>query len=132
MNDLPNGWTSAKLGDLCDPSQYGHTAKAGKSGNIHFLRTTDITSGPIDWNSVPFCDVDQGTLEKYLLRDGDVVISRAGSVGFSCMIRQQKPSVFASYLIRFRPNINADYFKYFLLTPTYWNAIGEQSLGILQ
>ena len=58
------------------------------------------------------------------------MISRAGSVGFSCLIRLPKPSVFASYLIRFRPNINADYFKYFLLTPTYWNAIGEQSLGI--
>jgi len=130
VSDLPQGWQSAKLGDLCEPSQYGYTAKAGSSGNIHFLRTTDITSGPIDWKSVPFCNVDNETREKYLLHDGDVVISRAGSVGFSCLIRQPRPSVFASYLIRFRPRINADYFKYFLLTPNYWSAIGEQSLGI--
>ena len=130
MSQLPQGWQSARLGDLCESSQYGYTAKAGASGNIHFLRTTDITSGSIDWDSVPFCDVDDETREKYLLRDGDVVISRAGSVGYSCLIRQPRPSVFASYLIRFRPRINADYFKYFLLTPNYWNAIGEQSLGI--
>lgn len=130
MSELPNGWESARFGDLCEPSQYGYTAKAGQSGNIHFLRTTDITSGPIDWGSVPFCDVNEETRAKYILHDGDVVISRAGSVGFSCLIRQPRPSVFASYLIRFRPRINADYFKYFLLTPNYWNAIGEQSLGI--
>jgi len=130
VSDLPKGWESARLGDVCEPSQYGYTAKAGQSGNIHFLRTTDITSGPIDWDSVPFCDIDNETREKYLLHDGDVVISRAGSIGFSCLIRQPRPSVFASYLIRFRPIINADYFKYFLLTPNYWNAISEQSLGI--
>ncbi len=130
MSELPKGWDSVRLGDVCEPSQYGYTAKAGASGNIHFLRTTDITSGPIHWDSVPFCNVDDETRDKYLLLDGDVVISRAGSVGFSCLIRQPRPSVFASYLIRFRPLINADYFKHFLLTPNYWNAIGEQSLGI--
>lgn len=130
MSDLPQGWQLIRLGDVCEPSQYGYTAKAGPSGNIRFLRTTDITSGPIDWDSVPFCTVDDETREKYLLHDGDVVISRAGSVGYSCLIREPQPSVFASYLIRFRPKINADYFKYFLLTPNYWSAIGEQSLGI--
>ena len=130
MSETPQGWQVIRLGDVCEPSQYGYTAKAGPSGNIRFLRTTDITSGPIDWDSVPFCTVDDETREKYLLHDGDVVISRAGSVGYSCLIRQPQPSVFASYLIRFRPKINADYFKYFLLTPNYWNAIGEQSLGI--
>ena len=130
MNGLPNSWQSAKLGDVCEPSQYGYTAKAGSSGNLHFLRTTDITAGHINWDSVPFCIADDESSIKYLLHDGDVVISRAGSVGFSCLIRQPRPSVFASYLIRFRPLINADYFKYFLLTPDYWNAIGERSLGI--
>jgi len=120
----------ARLGDLCEPSQYGYTAKAGASGNIHFLRTTDITSGPIDWGAVPYCNVDDETRAKYLLVDGDLVISRAGSVGFSCLIQQPPPSVFASYLIRFRPLIDAVYFKNFLLTPAYWEAIGQQSLGI--
>lgn len=130
MSGLPNGWAQSSLGEICEPSQYGYTAKAGASGNIHFLRTTDITSGSIDWDTVPYCDVDDDTREKYLLRDGDVVISRAGSVGYSFLIRQPRPAVFASYLIRFRPTINADYFRYFLQTPDYWKSISEQSLGI--
>jgi type I restriction enzyme S subunit len=130
VTKLPKGWTIAKLGDVCEPSQYGYTAKASSSGNIHFLRTTDITSGEIDWETVPFCTVNEQVRRKYVLNDGDVVISRAGSVGYSYLIRQPRPAVFASYLIRFKPLINANYFKWYLQTPAYWNAISEESLGI--
>lgn len=130
MSELPNGWSDSSIGEICEPSQYGHTAKASSSGNIHFLRTTDITSGQINWDTVPYCDIDDNTTKKYLLHDGDVVISRAGSVGYSHLIRQPRSAVFASYLIRFRPCINAEYFSYFLQTPAYWNSISEQSLGI--
>lgn len=130
MSGLPKGWCWTKLGEVCEPSQYGYTAKASAVGNIHFLRTTDITSGPIDWESVPFCTVDDEVKAKYLLRDGDVVISRAGSVGYSYLMRQPHPAVFASYLIRFRPLIEAEYFKWYLQTPAYWRAISEESLGI--
>jgi len=97
---------------------------------MHFLRTTDITSGLIDWSTVPWCFVPEADIEKYRLHNGDVVISRAGSVGFSCLIYAPQRSVFASYLIRFRPVIDAKYFSYFLHTPAYWEAIGAQSLGI--
>ena len=128
--NLPHGWDTSKIGDVCESSQYGYTARASASGRIHFLRTTDITSGLIDWNSVPFCDVPEAEEEKYLLKDGDVVISRAGSVGFSYLLSSPKPAIFASYLIRFRPLINPKFFGYFLKTQDYWNAIGERSLGI--
>ena len=128
--DLPLGWTIATIGDVCESSQYGYTAKASAVGNIHYLRTTDITPGYINWKTVPFCDLPSEDIDRYLLCDGDVVISRAGSIGYSLLIKNPKRSVFASYLIRFRPKINADFFNYFLHTPAYWNAIGEGSLGI--
>ena len=65
------------------------------------------------------------------MKDGDVVISRAGSVGFSCLIRGPKQAVFASYLIRFRPVIIDELFlSYFLKSPAYWLAISESKLGI--
>lgn len=68
--------------------------------------------------------------DKYLLADGDVVISRAGSVGFSALISNPQYAVFASYLIRFRPHINKKYFHYFLQSPLYWKSISENKLGI--
>ena len=128
--NLPDGWETKTLEDICIPPQYGWTTSGVADGQLKLLRTTDITSGQIDWDTVPFCAEEPPNKEKYLLHDGDIVISRAGSVGFSQLIKNPKPSVFASYLIRFRPLTNEKYMAFFLQSPSYWEAISEQSLGI--
>ena len=131
LSDLPDGWVWTTLGEVCQPPQYGWTTRAQSRGTLHLLRTTDITSGSIDWETVPFCQKEPDDKKKYLLKDGDVVISRAGSVGFSCLIRGPKQAVFASYLIRFRPVIIDELFlSYFLKSPAYWLAVSESKLGI--
>ena len=84
----------------------------------------------MDWNSVPFCKGEPPYKEKYLLENGDIVISRAGSVGYSNLIRNPKEAIFASYLIRFKPLIYEQYMAYFLESPYYWESISEKSLGI--
>jgi len=114
---LSRGWVWTKLGDICFGPQYGWTTSATTKGTLHLLRTTDITSGNIDWNSVPFCEKEPTEKEKYLLKDGDIVISRAGSVGCSYLIKNPKNAVFASYLIRFKPLIDKQYLAYFLKSP---------------
>jgi type I restriction enzyme S subunit len=119
-----------KLGDVSQAPQYGWTTRASSSGSIHLLRTTDITSGKIDWDQVPYCEKLPDNIEKYLLHDGDIVISRAGSVGYSYLIKNPNKAIFASYLIRFKPKINEKYFFYFLKSPSYWRAISEKKLGI--
>ena len=128
--ELPAGWVWTTLGDVCVDSQYGWTTSANAEGEILFLRTTDITSGSINWDSVPYCLEPPADVEKYLLHDGDIVISRAGSVGYSILIKYPRRAVFASYLIRFRPKIDPQYTAYFLQSPSYWKAISEQRLGI--
>ncbi len=127
---IPATWQITTLGEVCTHPQYGFTTKAADSGELKFLRTTDITSGFIDWDSVPYCANEPAEPENYLLEDGDVVISRAGSVGFSYLLKNPQRSVFASYLIRFRPLIDRSYFAYFLLSPFYWNEIAENKIGI--
>lgn len=99
---------------------------------LRFLRTTDITRGPIKWGTVPFCFEPPNDVDRYLLRAGDIVVSRAGSVGFSALIDDCPPSVFASYLIRFRPALPAmaRYLVAFMRSPQYWSAIGAESAGI--
>ena len=127
---LPEGWKIERLGDVCSPPQYGFTTKAVENGTIRLLRTTDITNGKINWTDVPFCYENPDNIEKYLLQDGDIVISRAGSVGVSYLINNPPHSVFASYLIRFQPFINKKYFYFFLKTLAYWKQISESSVGI--
>lgn len=129
-NNLPQNWILSTLGDVCTQPQYGYTTSGVQQGNLRLLRTTDITSGKIHWPSVPFCEVNPEDENKYLLCDGDIVISRAGSVGVSYLVKNPEKSVFASYLIRFKPYINTQFFKYFLESPFYWKQISENKLGI--
>jgi len=127
---LPRNWVLTKIEGVCINPQYGYTTKASKYGDLKLLRTTDITSGKIDWEKVPYCTKNPDDIEKYILNDGDIVISRAGSVGFSYLIQNPEKAIFASYLIRFKPLIKKRYFKYFLNSPFYWNSISEKKLGI--
>jgi type I restriction enzyme S subunit len=133
LADLPGGWAWTTLGDVCNKPQYGWTTKADKErGEIKLLRTTDITSGDIDWSTVPFCTEIPEDLDKYLVEPGDIVISRAGSVGVSYLLTVVEPAVFASYLIRFRPKAGIDerYLYHYLQSTTYWTAIGASKAGI--
>lgn len=129
---LPSNWAWATLGEICFAPQYGWTTRASSHGHVKLLRTTDITSGSINWASVPFCEKEPDDIEKYSLNDGDIVISRAGSVGFSILLNNPEKSVFASYLIRFQPysSIYNKYLAYYLMSPAYWESISEKSLGI--
>ena len=132
QNILPEGWLWTTIGEICENPQYGWTTSACKQGKIKLLRTTDITSGSINWDNVPYCKEEPKEFERYLLHNEDILISRAGSVGFSMLISNPELAVFASYLIRFRlrTNIITKYFSYFLKSPYYWKTIAKNSLGI--
>ena len=91
-----------KLGEIAD-FQYGYTASA-KDANTgtKLLRITDIVPDLIDWNAVPYCDVDQKKLEQFKIKKEDILIARTGATaGYAKLIRKEpEQSVFASYLIR--------------------------------
>lgn len=133
MTNLPQHWVVTNFGSICGSGQYGWTARATNKGSVRFLRTTDITKGQIDWDSVPYCQDNPSDLDKYQIQANDILISRAGSVGFSTLIKNVPfPTVFASYLIRFVPsnNIEPRYIAYFLQSAEYWQQISEASAGI--
>ena len=133
QQNLPPGWAVSTLGEICDKPEYGWTTKAvTDEGGLKLLRTTDISKGPIDWPTVPFCEQGPPSPERFLLSDGDIVISRAGSIGLSALIDNCPAAVFASYLIRFRAESGVDrkYLHYFLSSPSYWEQIAQESAGI--
>ena len=127
---IPETWILAPVGDVCSQPQYGYTTKASNTGDLRLLRTSDITSGRIDWATIPYCSENPEDLEKYLLKDGDILVSRAGTVGVSYLVTKPLKAVFASYLIRFKPYIDRQFLGYFLQSPDYWIAIADEKLGI--
>lgn len=134
MSDLPAGWTETTLGEIASQGQYGWTSKASEKGQVKYLRTTDITPGHINWDTVPYCQDNPPNVKKYKIELGDILISRAGSVGFSALIHDlpSTPVVFASYLIRYIPDseVHSKFVARFLQSPNYWQQISDASAGI--
>lgn len=124
VNNIPEGWRETTLGEVSKKKQYGYTESASldKIGP-KFLRITDIQNDFINWETVPYCPINQLDNEKYKLLVGDIVVARTGnSTGATATIKEEVDAVFASYLIRFQlDNEVADYnFIDFLLRSRYW------------
>ena len=134
-NKLPVGWLEVTLGDICSHPQYGWTSKSSMTGTVRYLRTSDISKGSINWDEVPFCTdlpVNDSELAKFELKENDIVVSRAGSIGLSYIVDELPfKSIFASYLIRFKPIlVLPKYVYYFLQTPQYWQQISDVAAGV--
>ncbi len=129
---LPKNWVQTELGKITTNPQYGWTSKAGNVGEVKYLRTTDLSKGKVNWETVPYCIEVPDNVSKYQVEKNDILISRAGSVGFSHRVENAPDkAVFASYLIRFKPLIvNPKIIEHYLNSAEYWNGISDVSAGI--
>lgn len=125
-------WIETTLGQIATHPQYGWTTKAGRTGKYKYFRTTDIDS-IINWGSVPYCVQIPQNPDDYTIRKNDILVSRAGSIGYNIRFDEDHlDTLFASYLIRFRPinPIDSKFISYYLQTKVYWSFINESQSGI--
>lgn len=137
LYELPNEWEWVTVGDISKTIHYGYTASASKDiGNVKLLRITDIQNNSVNWDLVPYCNIENSKKEQYLLKKGDLVFARTGAtVGKSYLIKGYLPdSIFASYLIRIiiLADINKNFIYNFFQSSHYWKQIHEGKLGIGQ
>lgn len=90
------------LGDIAT-FEYGHTATAGETGDVRYIRITDIDEyGCLRPNDAKFIPLDDEA-KASLARKGDVFVARIGATaGKTLFFNSTAPAVFASYLIRVR------------------------------
>jgi len=127
-------WPMVKLKEVTKLIDYGLTASASKDCHgPRFLRITDLEENGVDWKNVPRCICDDKKKSKNLLVKGDIVFARTGATtGKSYLIGElEEDTVFASYLIRVRPNsdVFSPYLAYFFKSPNYWYQIGGMASG---
>ncbi|MFJ7764437.1 restriction endonuclease subunit S [Bacillus toyonensis] len=129
------------LKEITEGIQYGYTTSADfiNNGPYKFLRITDIQENNVDWDGVPFAEGlnDENEARKYLLQEGDIVFARTGgTTGKSYLISKvPSPTVFASYLIRVRPDkslVTSEYLAYFFQTSMYWRQVEKNKKGAAQ
>jgi len=137
IGPVPAHWEVVRLGDVSEKPQYGFTA-AAQSDPVgpKMLRITDIQDGYVNWDAVPYCRCADDDIPKYLLKDGDILFARTGSVGKAFLVSSvPEASIFASYLIRVRVDRTRldPYFAFlFMQTSAYWSQIASHTHGAVQ
>ena len=132
--DIPKSWIWTKMGDISKKIHYGYTASAEENDTgVRLLRITDIQNNKVNWNTVPYCTIEESKLDSCKLENNDILIARTGgTIGKSFIVKNVEcTAVFASYLIRIKilDNINEDYIKLFLESTLYWRQLQEKSKG---
>ena len=132
---IPREWEVKSIMEI-GTLQYGIT-KTGIKVNtgVKFLRITDITDEGIKWHSVPYCELAKSELQKYELKDGDILFARIGATtGKTCFIEKSPKSVFGSYLLRMQSlkDIDTKFLYFFTQSLFYWNQVNAVKGGQLK
>jgi len=130
---IPEDWKVAKLSTLVD-TQYGYTESASEVPiGPKYLRGMDINkTSYIQWDTVPYCSIDENDYSKYKLAPGDILVIRMADPGKVGIVEKNIDAVFASYLVRLHiksVSISPYYLFYFLLSDRYQSYVSGASTG---
>lgn len=124
-------YKSYSISNLQTESLFGLSVKASleqKKGMIPVLRMSNVINGEIDYTELKYlplkCAVTSKEPDKWLLKDGDFLITRTNGskdlVGKAAVFHSNDIYTYASYLIRYRFNtsiILPEYVNIMFMTP---------------
>ena len=124
LGSIPVQWNMRRLKQLCTISgQYGANISPDlyMSHGTRFLRTTDIDDDGGLLSAGVYVHIDQA--RDHTLKDGDLLLSRSGTVGRSFVYSADThgPCAYAGYLVRFSPRdyIVPKYLYYFTKSQSF-------------
>lgn len=111
------------IGELAKFS-YGYTDKAKDSGNLRFVRITDIAdNGSLKIEGAKYIEASV-ECDNYLLHEGDLLVARTGaSYGKTLYVPSMEPAVYASFLIKITfgdSEVDSRYYWHFSKSEHYW------------
>ena len=134
--EIPDSWCWCRWGTISESIQYGYNAPAKENGRIKMVRISDIQDNKVLWDTVPFCDIDEESIETYLLKQNDILFARTGgTVGKSYLVKEvPKDAIYAGYLIRTRysNNLSPEYLKFFMESEPYWIQLRNGTIATAQ
>ena len=131
-----DNWQRVRLGDISLSVQYGYNASAREEGTVKMIRISDIQNNNIQWDNVPYCEISEDEMQKYLLSKNDILFARTGgTVGKSYLVGDlPEKAIYAGYLIRIRlcDENNPQYVKYFMESESYWKQLRNGTTATAQ
>lgn len=103
IGPVPESWNIATIDDVAMATQYGLSMRGQASGAYPILRMNCQEDGKVHYRNLQFVDLDGETYKKFQLKRDDLLFNRTNSidlVGRMAIVEDDKPAVFASYLVR--------------------------------
>ena len=101
-------WEMVSIGDVVKEVKYGTSKPAIEGGKYPYLRMNNLTmDGHLDLSDLKFIDIPNDEVEKYIVRQGDVLFNRTNSidlVGKTAVFDLPDAMIIAGYIIRVRLN----------------------------
>ena len=104
---IPKEWDIRKLGEVITLCQYGLSIAMSQEGEYPIVKMDDIVNGYVVADKVKYVNLDKRDFENFKLKKGDILFNRTNSyelVGRTGVFTLDGNYVFASYLIRIRPD----------------------------
>ena len=134
--EIPKGWEWERWGNIALSIQYGYNAPALERGDIKMVRISDIHDNVVQWENVPFCNIETYDIDTYLLKENDILFARTGgTVGKSFLVQSvPEPAIYAGYLIRTRysKELCPQYLKSFMESRLYWEQLKSGTIATAQ
>jgi type I restriction enzyme, S subunit len=134
---LPADWTKKTLGEISkvQTGPFGSQLKneqyiTGGTPVITVEHIVDFKIKDFDYPSVTI--EDRNRLSKYLLKTGDIVFTRVGSVDLSAYVSESQDGwMFSSRMLSVRPTdiVNSKFLSYFFQLPQFRNYILKIAVG---
>lgn len=135
--NLPFGWERTSIKSVLVSSFYGPRFDATdyRREGIPTIRTTDMTrDGRIELRDPPLVAVPAERLEDFRCRDGDLLVTRTGSIGTMALFVGNLLAIPSAYLIRFRfsTHVSPRYMHLVLQSPSGQAALGLGTTKVAQ
>ncbi|PWW62807.1 restriction endonuclease subunit S [Actinokineospora spheciospongiae] len=138
LNKAPNHWTRGRIKSLIRQSANGVWGEEpiGDSSDIACVRAADFDrkTNRVKAENLPKRKIDSSTLQKHVLKQGDVVLEKSGGgekqpVGAAVLYDLEEPAVCTNFCMRISPmkNIDAKFLLYVFVT-TYSQGITQSSI----
>lgn len=137
---MPSEPTLISLNELASPDTpitYGVVQPGPEDPNgVKFVRGGDVFQGRILANQLRTISIEvSNQYKRTILRGGEVLVSLVGNPGEVAIVPPELAGANIARqvgLIRLRADVDAEYVKYFLMSPQGRAALGAQSLGSVQ
>ena len=109
IGPVPESWEVVAIDDVAVTTQYGLSVRGRTSGTYPILRMNCQEDGKVHYRNLQFVDLDSESYDTFRVKPGDLLFNRTNSidlVGRMAIIEDDRPAVFASYLVRLVVDFN--------------------------